>query len=636
VNQYTLSKVLGEGSQAQVRLATDKQGNKWAVKLIRKRLALRRGRAKPPAGPFANIAGPIAREIAIMKKLKHPNIVQLHEIMDSSKHNRLFLVMQYVDGGPVMDDNLQGNAPMAENKARDLFGQLMKGLEYLHFHGIVHRDIKPSNLLVTKTGLLKINDFGVSAICEPIELEDEFSDDEDSVEELSNGNMNHHLSASDSEEGEEMTRIGKVCFKLNPLSPVGIEEGEEEYEDEEEDSESQCSRDFFDDTSEMYSDGESDVGSLPGSPPPVPPPGANLRLEHVNDIVNEQDVAVESDASDLPSLTLATTGLDSPSLQYEKHSSGHGKGESSGFLSKISQTPGNGFYPFITPRAAEAATHLVPGSDEYKRLQGSLYPPTPHDIHKVHHDDTMNSPPIGTYAFFPPEACSFDTYGDVQYKGKHADLWAAGVTLYMFLFGNVPFMADTREEIFYLIRTQPLYFPEVHNVSDEAMSLLEKMLEKKPYERYEIKQIKRSSWMKKGTKLDKLSHAQTKFIVPTQEELDSAVTEVDLSVGITPLVRSKSWTASSPQHKKVAADQTDEEKDAFDGDNLEPLPNLSLDTKSLSSSMQTENPATRPLSVPVRQLRPEPLKKMLENFTVSPVDVSEEKRASLKKRNTED
>eukprot|EP00510_Aplanochytrium_minuta_P005189 CAMPEP_0184024882 /NCGR_PEP_ID=MMETSP0954-20121128/12412_1 /TAXON_ID=627963 /ORGANISM="Aplanochytrium sp, Strain PBS07" /LENGTH=150 /DNA_ID=CAMNT_0026308425 /DNA_START=11 /DNA_END=460 /DNA_ORIENTATION=- len=127
-----------------------------------------------------------------MKKLKHPNLVQLHEILDDPNERQLYIVMQYIDGGPVMDDKLEGMNRFPEPRARDLFRQLVKGLEYLHFHGIVHRDIKPSNLLVTKTGLLKITDFGVSHICKPIENVDESDSESEYSDSVSLDGCNIH------------------------------------------------------------------------------------------------------------------------------------------------------------------------------------------------------------------------------------------------------------------------------------------------------------------------------------------------------------------------------------------------------------------------------------------------------------
>jgi len=540
INQYTLGKILGQGAQAQVRRATDPEGNVWAVKLIRRRMTLRRGRTKSlnASGALTTVSAPIAREIAIMKKLDHPNIVRLKEILDLPQHNRILLVMEHVDGGPVMGDNLEGNQLLQENKVRDLFGQLIKGLEYLHFHGIVHRDIKPSNLLVTKTGLLKINDFGVSAICEPIELEDELSNRSSSIDAAPNS---------------PIPEVQASLQTVQEVHPVSSSQNEQ---------------------------------SLP-----------------MNDGCDRLDL-------ELPQLTLATKNLDSPSIQFNR------TGSSSTSLT----TPKRSYaMPFITPRAAAAASHLSPDSEEMRRLQGILYPPTPSAFHDARHNDVMDSPPIGTYAFFPPEACNYN-FGDVQYKGKVADLWAAGITLYMLLFGKVPFLAESREEIFFLIRSKELEFPENHDVSEDACNLLRKMLAKKAYERPDIKHIKMSEWMQKGSMIPLLTKNEKEFIVPTQDEVDAAVTEVDLSVGIILLTRSKSWT-SSPFNLSLTRSEfgnneeghlndfqsileSDEEEEEYEG-----VPKLTLDTSSKSTQMEFENNETRPLSLPVRQIRPKPLER---------------------------
>lgn len=724
INQYTLTKILGQGSQAQVRLAVDAENNQWAVKIIRKRLTLRRGRARS-SGPVANAAAPIAREIAIMKKLQHPNIVQLHEILDLPQHNRIFLVMQYVNGGPLMGDQLEGNKPLEEARARDLFGQLIKGLEYLHFHGIVHRDIKPSNLLVTQTGLLKINDFGVSAICEPVELEDEMSDssndsDDDNSDggSMSDGYVVQVLPNEDVSLALGLENYNAGISLLNRAPDTDLDRSSS-YNPPSGNSKT-ISGLAPANTAQVHGENVSTSFPEPPPPPKLNHTVGNHRASIDRNIGNDEvdQAALDFEGEDLhldvelPKLTLATQNLESPSLPFHLHDeilddeeengaerfesddegdelSRHNRrsgmngdakvraGESSRVLALLSQTktPRMGAVPFITPRAAAAAEKLNPDSEEARRLKGILYPPTPNGMNKVQHDDNMNSPPIGTYAFFPPEACNFDNFNDVQYKGKLADLWAAGITLYMLLFGRVPFLADTREEIFYMIRTMPLTYPEEHvdRVSSEALQLLERMLAKRSYERLDIPGIKTSEWIRQGAKLAQLSQAYRDFIVPTQDEVDAAVTEVDLSVGITPLVRSKSWTTPSPfgkaagnasnvVHTRLASGgtvasgdvrslaaslSTDDPAKIFGdtgeftaqpppplesqrlwrnetggstsvasdgGDMVVPLPNfnLRLDTTSPAVSMSRERPDMRPLSLPTRQLRPEPLQQMME------------------------
>jgi len=502
INQYTLKSVLGEGAQAQVRKAFDAEGNCWAIKMIRKRIGLKRGRA---LGTHL-LPADVAREIAIMKRLSHPNIVQLHEILDSPQHNRLFLVMQYVNGGTL--DEL--GTVYEEAKARDLFGQLIKGLEYLHFHGIIHRDIKPSNLLVTKTGLLKISDFGVSAICDPVALEDlSSSDEDDDLEDIEEDVLKYDENVED------------VDLEVN----VQIE-----------------NEDSF-------------------VPLPELTLGLTLDTIHLDEFVHEPNLSPYSTISD--------------DVYVEEN---------------VFKSPKAGFrMPFITPRAANAIAELDPDSEEYKRIKGKLYPPTP--AARVQHNDTM-SVALGTYSFFPPEACDFDNVNNVLYKGKLADIWAAVITLYIMLFGKAPFLADNRDSLFFAIQNQSLHFPD--RISKHGVYLLRRILAKNVVDRFDIPQIKSSPWMREA-KLEDLSELDQEFIALTQREMDSALTGVDLSVGIIPLPRSKSWNESRFEEELEFGH----------------LPTLALDTISDNVSIAQEKACTRPMSLPARQLRPETLNDIL-------------------------
>ena len=449
----------------------------------------------------------MVREIAIMKKLDHPNIVRLHEVLDSPVDNKIYMVIEHVDGGPVMDDK-EEQEPLTEEKARDIFRQLIKGLEYLHYHGIIHRDIKPSNLLLTRTGLLKISDFGISAICEPAD------DTAETDADLSRG-----------------SRLASTPRDPKPLvASVVVERDEVEQ-----------TRQIVHNISECSS---SDGGGESASP--------------------------------LPKLTLSVN-------------------------STFCTSP-----PYITPRTMDAAKNLDPSSEEYKRIHGNLYPPTPSGIESVKHNDLMSAQ-IGTFAFFPPERCV-----ETRYKGKLADVWAAGVTLYMFLQGKLPFQGATREELSENIQRQKLEFGS-KKVSVEAKSLLRKMLQKRASDRLSIQAIKRSLWVRRGGGKFGLSPGEANSIDVTPEDLDCAVTEVDLSIGITPLVRSKSWTATPENLRAIRKlnrelNQADTSNAQYEQDALpQEALNLTLDTLAL-----VDDPKARPLSVPARKIRKERLKALTE------------------------
>lgn len=109
----------------------------------------------------------IREEIAIMKKLNHPNLVSLIEVLDDPEEDSLYMVLEMCKKGVVMRVGLDTAAePYSEEVCRYWFRDLILGIEYLHAQGVVHRDIKPDNLLLTEDDVLKIVDFGVSEMFE--------------------------------------------------------------------------------------------------------------------------------------------------------------------------------------------------------------------------------------------------------------------------------------------------------------------------------------------------------------------------------------------------------------------------------------------------------------------------------------
>lgn len=109
----------------------------------------------------------IREEIAIMKKLNHPNLVSLIEVLDDPEEDSLYMVLEMCKKGVVMKVGLDEAAvPYSEEMCRYWFRDLILGIEYLHAQGVVHRDIKPDNLLLTEDDVLKIVDFGVSEMFE--------------------------------------------------------------------------------------------------------------------------------------------------------------------------------------------------------------------------------------------------------------------------------------------------------------------------------------------------------------------------------------------------------------------------------------------------------------------------------------
>ena len=109
----------------------------------------------------------IKEEIAIMKKLNHPNLVSLIEVLDDPSEDSLYMVMEMCKKGVVMKVGLEQRAdPYPDDTCRYWFRDLILGIEYLHAQGVVHRDIKPDNCLITGDDVLKVVDFGVSEMFE--------------------------------------------------------------------------------------------------------------------------------------------------------------------------------------------------------------------------------------------------------------------------------------------------------------------------------------------------------------------------------------------------------------------------------------------------------------------------------------
>lgn len=163
VNQYVVIKDLGRGAFGKVKLCLNTHSNELiALKCINRKLLRRKyaGQGKDK-GTTA-----IKKEIAIMKKMHHENVVKLREVIDDEVGSYIFLALEYVPGGPLYDPQKYEGKGMGEDLARKYFRSTLVGLSYLHRNGIIHRDLKPDNLLKHTDGTVKITDFGVSELFE--------------------------------------------------------------------------------------------------------------------------------------------------------------------------------------------------------------------------------------------------------------------------------------------------------------------------------------------------------------------------------------------------------------------------------------------------------------------------------------
>lgn len=92
--------------------------------------------------------GRVAREIKILQSIKHTNIIQLYEVIDTK--SAIFMIMEYAAGGELFD-YIVNKSRLSEKEAAGYFYQLIEGIEFLHSKNIAHRDLKPENLLLDKS-----------------------------------------------------------------------------------------------------------------------------------------------------------------------------------------------------------------------------------------------------------------------------------------------------------------------------------------------------------------------------------------------------------------------------------------------------------------------------------------------------
>lgn len=152
--KYELGKLLGCGAFAKVYHARDVlNGRSVAVKVINKNKIM-----------SSNLVSNIKREISIMRRLNHPHIVKLYEVLATK--SKIYCVMEFVKGGELFAKIAKGR--FSEDLSRKYFQQLISAVGYCHSRGVFHRDLKPENLLLDENGNLKVSDFGLSAVKDQI------------------------------------------------------------------------------------------------------------------------------------------------------------------------------------------------------------------------------------------------------------------------------------------------------------------------------------------------------------------------------------------------------------------------------------------------------------------------------------
>lgn len=153
---YDIGDTLGKGSFAVVKVGVPKDGSpNVAIKIIDKKDA-----------QFDKES--LEQEIAIMKKVEHPNCIKLHEVFDEKQ--KMYMVLDLVTGGELFD-RIISRGHYSEKDAAVLINDTLVAIGYLHSLGIVHRDLKPENLLYSSNDerspnydVIKVADFGLAKV----------------------------------------------------------------------------------------------------------------------------------------------------------------------------------------------------------------------------------------------------------------------------------------------------------------------------------------------------------------------------------------------------------------------------------------------------------------------------------------
>ncbi|XP_062326332.1 serine/threonine-protein kinase PLK4 [Osmerus eperlanus] len=150
IEDFKVLTLLGKGSFACVyRAKSVNTGLEVAIKMIDKKAMQKAGMVQR-----------VINEVEIQCRLKHPSILELYNYFEDT--NYVYLVLEMCHNGEMSRFLKDRTVPFSEDEARHFMHQIVKGMLYLHTHGIMHRDLTLSNLLLTSTLNIKIGDFGLA------------------------------------------------------------------------------------------------------------------------------------------------------------------------------------------------------------------------------------------------------------------------------------------------------------------------------------------------------------------------------------------------------------------------------------------------------------------------------------------
>ncbi|PHH85898.1 hypothetical protein CDD83_11027 [Cordyceps sp. RAO-2017] len=164
--KWILGKTIGAGSMGKVKLARREDGSEQVACKIVPRGSTDENHQSRADKERADQSKEIrtAREAAIVTLLHHPHICGMRDVVRTNYH--WYMLFEYVNGGQMLD-YIISHGKLKEKQARKFSRQIASALDYCHRNSIVHRDLKIENILISKTGDIKIIDFGLSNLFAP-------------------------------------------------------------------------------------------------------------------------------------------------------------------------------------------------------------------------------------------------------------------------------------------------------------------------------------------------------------------------------------------------------------------------------------------------------------------------------------
>lgn len=554
INQYVMLGLLGAGEAGKVKLAEDTNtGERVAIKIVN-RFSKRRRLGKVTVGPEDKTK----REIAILKKVRHPNIVGLLEVIDDPEWKKIYMVLEYVEYGE-FPWRMPGHPLICYVERRRYESLCRRDEPIFDAEAFYHTFLQSEHRRPSITP---------SHRRDPLLLGDHFEgEDAQSWNRQGSSAGGHQIFGSQRSATSSRThsRAPSQAASSRAQTPYNLE---------------------FDIPS-LDSDNEHDAG--------------DAILSHSN---NASSVALAS-AMYVPYLESPTRGR-SPSMA-ESHQS---------YMSSMADLIKHDAFeedfaglPCVTMDVAQRAFREMVLGLEYLHYEGIVHrdlkpsnilytadhrikisdfgvsyfgKPTreidPEEISEADatdfDDDLELAKTVGTPAFFPPELCNTDLDAEQPKINEQIDIWSLGVTLYCMIYSRVPFLASETFKLFRAIATEDVVIPRrrlrpvrcpiiargvddpsyrqpsellYEEIDDDLYDLLRRMLIKNPADRIRLREIKRHPWVVRGIDnvigwlddTDPSRHTAVSKVQVNKSELDHAV------VPITILGRMRSFTTKT-------------------------------------------------------------------------------------------